>query len=284
MNKPQSMGCTVSRRCYKKLCAREDDDTTGSTLKEAFKAITSCHVFSGLYFIFPSGSVVRVESQGCCMLSTMEQNAKRMYHGFPNDPSRYSFRTCRRWTCGRTPRLLLTGRCIQQGAEELPIAPPNERSENSKIQRVCYSDRSLYIERQAPYSERARSVYWARQNIGSCVGCPYSTLIDNWRIPPRETMNNRPSNLSYPTYVGQLCPYYATRFTFLRTLGRQEIFNSRGSLSVESPTFHEKYLWIAVRTSICRYRQTWRRPQFGSPPWSDLQIHESKGISLLVFI
>lgn len=72
------MGCGWTRPRYHRTDAADAASLDNSTglLKEAFAAVTSSHVPSGFYFMFPSGSVVRVAYRNDCVLSKMEETAR----------------------------------------------------------------------------------------------------------------------------------------------------------------------------------------------------------------
>lgn len=73
------MGSWMSCLGYSKIDDADDKDVrpAGSILKQAFAAVASVHFTPGVYFIFPFGSVVRVDYRNDCMLSKMEEEAKR---------------------------------------------------------------------------------------------------------------------------------------------------------------------------------------------------------------
>lgn len=69
------MGCGWSRLVYNRIDAASVANSR-LLLKEAFAAVASSHVLSGYYFIFPSGSVVRINHCNDCILSKMEEVAR----------------------------------------------------------------------------------------------------------------------------------------------------------------------------------------------------------------
>jgi hypothetical protein len=77
------MGCRWSKLGYNRIDAGSVENTR-LLLKEAFAAVTSSHVPSGYYFIFPSGSIVRLNYRNDCMLSKMEEVARSKL--FPIQP------------------------------------------------------------------------------------------------------------------------------------------------------------------------------------------------------
>jgi len=70
------MGCGWSRIYLKKVKGGDENSNTGRMLREAFHAVASSHLLPGIYFIFPKGTVARVDSRNDSILSRMEGRAR----------------------------------------------------------------------------------------------------------------------------------------------------------------------------------------------------------------